>query len=71
MKRNEDSLRDLWDNIKCTNIRIIGVPEGKEREKRREKIFGESIVKNFPVCPRKVAEALQTPVSYSLIQMRG
>ena len=27
MKRNEDSLRDFWDNIKCTNIRIIGVPE--------------------------------------------
>ena len=26
MKRNEDSLRDLWDNIKCTNIRIIGIP---------------------------------------------
>ena len=27
MKKIEDSLRDLWDNIKCTNIRIIGVPE--------------------------------------------
>ena len=27
MKRNEDSLRDLWENIKCTNIHIIGVPE--------------------------------------------
>ena len=27
MKRAEDSLRDLWDNIKCTNIRIIEVPE--------------------------------------------
>ena len=40
MKRNEDSLRDLWDN-KSTNIHIIGVPEGEEREKRPEKIFGE------------------------------
>ena len=29
MKRNEDSLRDFWDNIKCTNIRIIGLPEGE------------------------------------------
>ena len=29
MKRNEDSLRDLWDNIKHTNIHIIEVPEGK------------------------------------------
>ena len=33
MKRNEDSLRDLWDTIKHNNIRIIRVPEGEEREK--------------------------------------
>ena len=32
MKINEDSLRDLWDNIKCNNICIIVVPEGGERE---------------------------------------
>ena len=38
-QRNEDSLRDLWDNIKHTNIHIIGVPEGEEREKGPEKIF--------------------------------
>ena len=31
MKRNEDSLRDLWDRMKCTNIHIIGFPEGEER----------------------------------------
>ena len=31
MKRNKDCLRDLWDNNKCTNIHIIGIPEGKER----------------------------------------
>ena len=41
MKRNEDSLKDLWDNIKCTNMCIIGVPEGEEREKGPEKIFEE------------------------------
>ena len=29
MKTNKDSLRDLWDNIKCMNICILGVPEGK------------------------------------------
>ena len=34
MKRNEDSLRDIWDNIKHPNICIIGVPEGEETEKR-------------------------------------
>ena len=33
MKRNKDSLRDFWDNIKCTNIHIIGVPEGEERQR--------------------------------------
>ena len=38
MKRIEDSLRDFWDNIKCTNIHIIGVQEGEEREKGHEKI---------------------------------
>ena len=37
MKRNEGSLRDLWDNIKCTNIHIVGVPEGRERERKDRK----------------------------------
>ena len=36
MKRNEDSLRDLWDNIKHNNILIIGVPEGEERKDERK-----------------------------------
>ena len=48
MKRNEDSLRDLWDNIKCNSIRIIGALEGEEREKGPEKIFEEIIIENFP-----------------------
>ena len=46
MKRNEDSLRDLWDNIKCINICVIGVPEGEEREKGPEKIYEEIIVES-------------------------
>ena len=47
-KRIEENLRDLWDNIKHTNIRIIGVPEGEEKKKGTEKIFEEIIVENFP-----------------------
>ena len=39
MKRNEDSLRDLWDNIKHNNIRIIGVPEGEERERKDQRKY--------------------------------
>ena len=36
MKRNEDSLRDLWDRMKCTNIHIIRVPEEEERKDLRK-----------------------------------
>ena len=47
VKRSEDSLRDLWDNIKHANIQIIGVPE-EEEKKGYEKIFEEIIVENLP-----------------------
>ena len=55
MKRNEDSLRDLWDNIKCNNISIIEVPEGEEREKGPEKISEEIILENFPNMGKETA----------------
>ena len=48
VKKPEDSLRDLWDSIKCTKIQIIGVPEEEEKKKGYEKIFEEIIVENFP-----------------------
>ena len=41
MKKTEDSLKDLWYNIKHTNIQIIGVPEEEEKKKGYEKIFGD------------------------------
>ena len=47
LKTNEESLRELWDNMKHTNICIIGVPEGEER-KGQKKILEEIIVKIFP-----------------------
>ena len=46
MKRNEDNLRNLWDNLKHTNIHIIGVPEGEESKGLR-KILEEIIASNF------------------------
>ena len=55
MERNEDSLRDFWDNIKCTNISIIGAPEGEEREKGPEKIFEQIIVENFHNMGKEIA----------------
>ena len=57
MKRN--SLRDLWNNIKCMNIHIIGVPEGGEREKGPEKIFEEIINENFPNMGKEIINQVQ------------
>ena len=59
MKRIEDSLRDLWDNIKHINIQIIGVPEEEEKEKGSEKIFEEIIVKNFPDMGKEITTQVQ------------
>ena len=62
MKRIENSLRDLWDNIKCTNIQIIRVPEDEERKKGTEKIFEEIIAEKFPNMGKEIvnqAEELQ------------
>ena len=58
MKRTEDILRDLWDNIKCTNIRIIGVSE-EEKKKKYEKIFEEIIVENFHNMEKEIVNQVQ------------
>ena len=46
IKRNEDILKELWDNIKGTNIRILCAPEEEQRT-WYDKIFEDIIVKNF------------------------
>ena len=53
IKRNEDNLRDLWDNVKCPNIRIIGVPEDEDKKKNNEKILEEIIVETSLKWGRK------------------
>ena len=57
MKSSEDNLRDHWDNIKCTTIRIIGVPEDEEKKKGTEKIFEEIIVENSPNMGKEIAKS--------------
>ena len=59
MKRNEYSLRDIWDNIKHTSIWIIGLPEEEEKEKGSEKIFEEIIVKNVPNMVKEIVDQVQ------------
>ena len=58
MKRTEDSLRDLWDDIKQTNIQIIRVPE-EEKKKGYEKIFEEIVVENFPNMEKEIVNQVQ------------
>ena len=59
MKRTEDSLRNLWDNIKHTNVWIIGVPEKEEKKKGYEKIFEEIIDENFPNMEKEIVNQVQ------------
>ena len=59
VKRMKDSFRDLWDNFKCTNIRIKGVPEEEEKKKGYENIFEEIIVENFPNMEKEIVNQVQ------------
>ena len=53
--KEENDLRDLWDNVKCPNIRIIGVPEEEDKKKDHEKILEEIIVENFPKMGKEIS----------------
>ena len=63
-KKNEERLRNFWDNFKCPNITPIGVPEGEEGEQEIENLF-EKIMKNFPNLAKEIdfqeAQEAQSP----------
>ena len=59
IKRNEDNLRDLWDNVKHPYIQIIGVPEEEDKKKHHEKILEEIIAENFPKMGKEIATQVQ------------
>ena len=59
MKRAENSFRDLWNNVKCTNIWIIGVPEKEQKKYVCEKIFDEIMVENFPNMEKEIVNQIQ------------
>ena len=56
---NEENLRDLWDNVKCPNIQIIGVPEEEDKKKGHEKILEEIIIENFHKMGKERATEVQ------------
>ena len=64
MKRNKGRIRKLWDNIKCTNIQIKGVPEEEEKEEGSEKLFEEIKVKNDPNKGKEIVTQIQKAQSH-------
>ena len=52
--KNEDSLGSLWDISKCTNIWVIGMPEGKEKEQEIEHLFEKTMKENFPNLVKEI-----------------
>ena len=76
IQKSEESLTNLWDNLKHSNIQIIGVPEGEEEEQKIENVFGQIMKENFsnlvkeidfqevqeaPRVPRKLDPRRNTP----------
>ena len=59
IKRNEDNLRDPWDNVTCPNIQIMGVPEEEDKKKGHEKLLEEIIVENFPKMEKEIVTKVQ------------
>ena len=59
IKRNEDNLRDLWDNVKHPNIWVIGGPEEDDKKRDHEKILEEIIVENVPKMGKEIVTQVQ------------
>ena len=53
IQKHKERLRNLWENFKHSNIRIIGVPEGEEEEQEMKNLF-EKIMENFPNLAKEI-----------------
>ena len=56
---NEDNFRDLWDNVICPNIRIIGVPEEEAKKKDHEKVLEEILVEDFTKMGKEISTQME------------
>ena len=70
-KKNEERLRNLWDNLKRSNIRIIGVPEREDQEQEIKNLFEQIIMEKFPnlaneIYSQEVQEAQRVPKELDL-----
>ena len=59
IQRNEERLRNLWDNFKSANIQIIGTPEGEEKEQEIENLFEKIMKENFPNLVKEIDMRVQ------------
>ena len=57
--KNEEGLRNLWDNFKLTTIQTIGVPEGEEEEQEIENLFEKTTKENFPNLMKEINMQVQ------------
>ena len=64
IQKNEETVRNLWDKFKCSNIQIIGVPEGEKEEQEIENLFEKIMKENFPYLAKEID--IQGPVILSL-----
>ena len=58
-KKNEEGSREMKENMKCNNIRIIGVPQGEEEEQGTENLFEKVMMENFPNLRREKVTQIQ------------
>ena len=58
-KKNEDRLRNLWDNFKCSNMQIIGMPKREEEEQESENLFEKIMKENSPNLPKEIDIQIQ------------
>ena len=54
IQKNEERLRNLQDILKRSNIRILGVPEGEEEERKIENLFEQIMKENFPNLAKEI-----------------
>ena len=54
IQKSEESLTNLWDNLKCSSIWIIGVPEGEQQQQEIENVFEQLMKENFPYLAKEI-----------------
>ena len=68
--KNEDRLRNLWDNFKHTNNKIIGVLEGEEKEQEIENLFEEIMKESFPNLVKELDIQVQEAQSPNQVELK-